>query len=137
MLTVIYVSHCKNYLVEVAGDEVENQRDYVDEGFTIQTNTLKEKNRNEQKEGTTGPKIPREEIETLKQSMENIFGKNWSLSDVQGAFDESGDFDDGDLVDSDLFVCFEGNDRLIPMGNIKVKYVSLFNLQCNQLHSQR
>ena len=74
------------------------------------------------------PKITREEIESLKQSMENVFGKNWSLSDVQAAFDQSGDYDDGDLVDSDLFVSIEGTERLIPMGKIKVKYVSLLNL---------
>ena len=57
--------------------------------------------------------------------MENVFGKNWSPSDVQEAFDQRGDYDDGDLVDSDLFVSIEGNERLIPMGNIKVKYVDI------------
>ena len=95
---------------------MENQKDYADDGKD-QMSGLKEE--------TQKKSITREEIENLKLSMENVFGKNWSPSDVQEAFDQRGDYDDGDLVDSDLFVSIEGNERLIPMGNIKVKYVDI------------
>ena len=57
------------------------------------------------------------------KGMEKVFGRNWKSSDVKKMFDQTDmDYDDSDLVESDLFVHVEGSKDLIPMGKIKVKY---------------
>ena len=137
-LTAIYLTQCKNYLIEVADDEIEDdkkepKRELLKEtGFDYsedQTELTKETQDDKEEVVTQGPQIPLEDIGALKEDFEAVFGKNWNPSEVKEIFEEhvKGDYTDDDLVDSTLLVSMTngtGTETLIPMGNIKVRYAS-------------
>ena len=64
--------------------------------------------------------IDETETDTAK-GLEKVFGKNWKISDVKRAFDQNGDYDDDDLVESELFVMIDEGKDIQHMGKIKVK----------------
>ena len=132
-LTAIYLSQCKNYLIEVADDEIEDEKkepkgellketgfDYSETDTEDQTELTKDsetdtedqteltKETQDDKEEvvTQGPQIPLEDIGALKEDFEAVFGKNWNPSEVKEIFNEhvDGDYTDDDLVDSTLLV---------------------------------
>ena len=78
--------------------------------------------------------VSAQDIRLQEKGMKEIFGENWKLSDVKKAFDESGDFQDGDLVVSDLFVNIAGTKNFRPMGKIKVRWI-IFSFQKGLLHN--
>ena len=137
-LTAIYLSQCKNYLIEVADDEIEVEKkepkakllkepgfDYSDTDTEDQTELTKETQDDKEEVVTQGPQITLEDIGSLKEDFEAVFGKNWNPSEVKEIFNEhvDGDYTDDDLVDSTLLVSMTngtGTETLIPMGNIKV-----------------
>ena len=132
-LTAIYLSQCKNYLIEVADDEIEVEKkepkakllkepgfDYSDTDTEDQTELTKDsetdtedqteltKETQDDKEEvvTQGPQITLEDIGALKEDFEAVFGKNWNPSEVKEIFNEhvDGDYTADDLVDSTLLV---------------------------------
>ena len=155
-LTAIYLSQCKNYLIEVADDEIEDEKkepkgellketgfDYSETDTEDQTELTKETQDDKEEVVTQGPQITLEDIGALKEDFEAVFGKNWNPSEVKEIFEEhvKGDYTDVDLVDSTLLVSMTngtGTETLIPMGNIKVRYASslIFCLILTCLDSQ-
>ena len=119
--TSTYLSQCKKYLIEVKDDNIEQQKDYDDTGIENEATEMRNETQNEEKDVTQGPQVTLDDIQVLKEGMEKVFGKNWTEAEVKEVFDQTGDYSDEDLEDSELFVSIDGSNNLLPMGRIKVK----------------
>ena len=102
--TAIYQAQCKKDEKEIADGEFDHEKDSVD--IEDQSTESKNETQNEERDVTQGPQVTLDEIKALKEGMEKVFGKNWTVANVKEAFDDiSGDYEDGeDLDDVDLLV---------------------------------